>query len=119
HLLIYVGGSGLEPKIQVEIGTTPTEYQSPYIIPVEIIDPKVKTRIDEVESDITDRTLIEKPDTGYPSRPDSALSVTWIGVNEPLEAEPFDEWREVEGFTYFTDFSEYELNSTPTDWKKE
>lgn len=61
---------------------------------------------------------MEHPTDGYPERP-NANSVIWIGVNEPMDAEPFDEWRETKGFTFFTDFSEYTLGTKPDDWTEQ
>src|SRR5699024_8305405 len=62
-------------------------------------------------------TVIENPQDGYAPRP-MAQSVTWVGPSEPSSAEPFDEWRETEGFIYFTDFTEYELDEKPHDWNE-
>ena len=57
------------------------------------------------------QVILEHPIKGYPPRHDISY-VTWIGVNEPQEAEVFDEWRQIPGFVYFTDFH------TVNDWVK-
>ena len=57
------------------------------------------------------QVILEHPINGYPPRHDISY-VTWIGVNEPQEAEVFDEWRQIPGFVYFTDFH------TVNDWVK-
>ena len=57
------------------------------------------------------QVILEHPIKGYPPRHDISY-VTWIGVNEPQEAEVFDEWRQIPGFVYFTDFH------TVDDWVK-
>lgn len=57
------------------------------------------------------QVILEHPIKGYPPRHDISY-VTWIGVNAPQEAEVFDEWRQIPGFVYFTDFH------TVNDWVK-
>src|SRR5699024_5747256 len=57
------------------------------------------------------QVILEHPIKGYPPRHDISY-VTWRGVNEPQEAEVFDEWRQIPGFVYFTDFH------TVDDWVK-
>lgn len=107
HGIIYVTRSGQEPRIQIEKGNNIIEYVEPYFLP----------EVKEVKEGLMSRTitLIEKPITGYPTRLEG-VSVVWIGPNEPMQAEPFDEWRQTEGFTYHTDFSEYSVGAQPEDW---
>src|SRR5699024_2670021 len=109
YVVVYVSSAGEEPPI--------TLSKEIYLLKSEYTDYKAISS--QLKNDFQDKTsvVIEDAQNGYAPRPLSQ-SVTWIGPNEPTEAEPFDEWRETEGFIYFTDFTEYELDEKPHDWNE-
>ena len=123
--ILYVSSTGQKPRVQIEKGSEATPYIEPYAVlsrytGIDEISQEVsKTSeaVAEVRSSVNSKTAtaIEHPVTGYPARPDG-VSVIWIGPNEPTGAEVFDEWRQTEGFTNFTDFEEYGVGESPVDW---
>lgn len=110
YALIYVSNAGVEPKMQVEKGTVATEYVPHRLLSLSAIEP---IPLPDTRSSVA--TIIEDPATGYAPRPDG-LSVVWIGPNEPTQAEPYDEWRQTEGFTYFVDFSKVDSSYITSNW---
>lgn len=112
YLFIYLSNDNKEPLIQVERGNRSTPYKAPLVLDEKYYVGALEERFIEKENTVT---VIEDPKTGYPARPD-VVSVIWIGMNEPTNAEIYDEWRETPGFTFFTDFTEYPTGQTVEDW---
>lgn len=111
-LYVMISNENKKPKIQIEEGVKPSEYTAPYLFPKEYIMPEIKDEIKGMDNTVT---LIEDISNGYPPRT-NATSVIWIGPNEPTEVEPYDEWRQTEGYTISTDFSGG-YGSGTADWR--
>src|SRR5699024_10579081 len=107
--VLYVSRSGEEPSLSI--------IKNLFLLKDKHLNVREITK--QVTANLRDRTSVVVEDSryGYAPRPLSQ-SVTWIGPNEPTEAEPYDEWRETEGFTYFTDFTEYAIGQSPNDWSE-
>lgn len=109
YLYVYVSNASQRPKLQIEEGAVATPYIPHFILPDNLIYPSIDDRYIKVDNTVT---VVEDFKEGYKKRP-NATSVIWIGPNEPIEAEPFDEWRETDGYTLFEDFESYKVRDTP------
>ena len=98
YLFVYVSNNGANPRLQIEENTVATDYESGYELNPDLIDYLV-----EESEELS--TVTEHPQNGYDKRP-NAKTVIYYGVSEPIDAEPYDEWRELPGFSYFRDFKD-------------